>query len=152
MRRAFCLLAATSLVVALLADTAAAPVPAVAEPDVPAGVAKIKLPAGTLTWKWVDPKERASRRPTLRLTVGQTVVEADRIYFGDGKMATCYEATDEGIHWASPTGKKAFHNPRHDDLGAASGHHWSWEGLLDVGRAQVRQSLHRPDEPRQIRI
>jgi hypothetical protein len=65
--------------------------------------------------------------PTLRLTVGQTVVEADRIFFGDGKMATLYEVTEEGIHWASPTGRKGF----------VFHHTMEWDppaGTVDVGK------------------
>jgi hypothetical protein len=126
MRSALYLFAAACMAAAQPGNNSAAPLPVPAEPDVPAGVVKVTVPAGTVTWNWIGPKERASGRPTLRFTVGQTVVQADRIFIGDGKMATLYEATEEGIHWASPTGRKGF----------IFHHTMVWEngsGSIDVG-------------------
>ncbi len=45
-------------------------------------------------------------KPILRLTAGKAVVEARAVFLGDGKFATQFEATKEGIHWA-PTKKGA---------------------------------------------
>jgi hypothetical protein len=88
----------------------APPVPPITQeqPKLPAGVTRVTLPPGIVTLEYVAVKEPAKGRPTLRLTVGKTVLQGERIYLGDGKVAQLFEATEEGIHWALTTGKKGF--------------------------------------------
>ncbi|HZT79053.1 MAG TPA: HEAT repeat domain-containing protein [Gemmataceae bacterium] len=69
-------------------------------PYLPEGVCYVALPPGTVRW------ERVFRqgRPLLRVSVGRTVVESRNVFIGDGKAATMYEATKEGIHWPTIKG------------------------------------------------
>ena len=71
-------------------------------PNLPEGVIHVSLPPGTIHW------ERIFRngKPLLRVSVGKTVIEARNVFIGDGKAATEYEATKEGIHWPSAKGER----------------------------------------------
>ena len=71
-------------------------------PNLPDGVTHVALPAGEVR------KENLLRKgkPTIRLTVGRTVIEARSIFLGDAKGATHFEAIKEGVHWAPASGRK----------------------------------------------
>jgi hypothetical protein len=71
-------------------------------PNLPEGVTHIALPPGTVKMENIT----KNGKPVLRLTVGKLVIRARDLYIGDGKHATKYEATKEGVHWAGPSGKK----------------------------------------------
>ncbi len=82
-----------------------APKPAKEEkegPNLPEGVIYVALPPGTVTWERIFKQGK----PLLRVSVGQTVIEARNLFIGGGKAATEFEATKEGIHWPSAKGGK----------------------------------------------
>jgi hypothetical protein len=70
----------------------------------PAGVTRITLPPGEVTLEFVKSK----KTPTVKIIVGQTVIEGERLFLGDGKVAMEVEATKEGMHFPSSTGKKGL--------------------------------------------
>jgi hypothetical protein len=72
--------------------------------DLPDGVIHIALPPGEVKWEYTIKKAK----PFLRLSAGKAVIEAQCVFYGDGKAATRFEATNEGIHWPSSKGKKGF--------------------------------------------
>jgi hypothetical protein len=72
--------------------------------SLPDGVTHVALPPGTLkvAYKVKDGK------PLLRVSVGETAVEARTIFLGDGKAATRFEATKEGVRWVSTKGETSL--------------------------------------------
>ncbi|SRR5579884_1760076 len=72
--------------------------------DLPEGVIHVALPPGAIKLERILKKGK----PILRLTAGKAIVEARSVFLGDGKAATQFEATKEGIHWPSAKGEKGF--------------------------------------------
>jgi hypothetical protein len=72
--------------------------------DLPEGVIHVALPPGKMKMEYTIKKEK----PLLRVSAGKAVIEARTIFLGDGKAATQFEATKEGIHWPSAKGEKGF--------------------------------------------
>ncbi len=62
--------------------------------DLPAGVTHIALPPGAVKIEYTV----KNKKPLLRISVGNTAVVAQSVFFGDGKSAAQYEATKAGIH------------------------------------------------------
>jgi len=69
-------------------------------PEVADGVTHVTLPPGTVTW------EQLVGKNTLRISAGQTIVEGQRLFFGDGRVATELVATKQGLQWRSPKDEK----------------------------------------------
>ena len=117
-RRALLLAAVVSLLLAADAPTKNEPAkPAKEEkegPNLPEGAIHVALPPGTIAWERIIRNEK----PLLRLTVGKTVIEARNVFIGDGKSATEFEATKDGIYWPAPKGGQ----------GQKFGASMSWEG------------------------
>jgi hypothetical protein len=94
-------------------------------PNLPEGVTHVALPPGTLELKNI----LKNGKPLLRLTVDKLVIHARDLYLGDGKHATKYEATKEGVHWAGPSGRKGgvtngyIHEPG-STIGVEGGDYW----------------------------
>jgi hypothetical protein len=97
---------AVVVAVVVWAVSAAPPACPAQEPlDLPEGVIHVALPPGTVEMDCVFKKGK----PFLRVKVDKTVVVARNVFFGDGKHATEYEATEEGgICWLSAKGKRGF--------------------------------------------
>jgi hypothetical protein len=70
----------------------------------PEGVIHVVLPPGEV--KIEDTIKNG--KPLLRLSASKAVIVARRLFLGDGKGATEVEATNEGMHWPHPNGKKGF--------------------------------------------
>ena len=85
---------------------AATPLPCSTEEylDLPEGVIHVALPPGAIKMEYTV----KNGKPLLRLTAGKAVIEARTVFLGDGKAATQFEATKEGIHWPSAKGEKGF--------------------------------------------
>jgi len=81
---------------------AATPSPCSAEEylNFPEGVIHVALPPGALKMQ----NTVNGDKPLLRVSAGKAVVVARRVFLGDGKSATEFEATKRGIHWANPDG------------------------------------------------
>ena len=69
-------------------------------PKLPDGVIHVRLPPGTFEMKPV----KLNSKPMIRITVGKTVIETQRFFFGDRWGCTQFEATDDLIHQLPPKG------------------------------------------------
>jgi len=106
MRRVLLLAAVVCLLPPADAQMRGAPAPPAKEKKedaltLPEGVIHVSLPPGTIKWVRVF---NTKGDPLLRVSVGETVIEARQVFIGDGKAATLYEATKDGIHWPSVPG------------------------------------------------
>lgn len=97
---------ATMLIVAPFFLAAIPPLcPAADYLELPAGVIHVALPPGDMKIEYTV----KNKKPLLRISVGQTVVQARTVFFGDGKHATEYEAREDGIHcYLSKKDRKGF--------------------------------------------
>ena len=69
-------------------------------PKLPAGVIHVKLPPGTLELKPV----KLNGKTMIRITVGKTMIETQKFYWGDRWGCTEFEAIDDIIHQVPPKG------------------------------------------------
>jgi hypothetical protein len=108
-RRVLLMAVAVGLLLAADAPTKGAPAPPAKDREdkealnLPEGVIHVSLPPGTIEWVRVFNK---NGEPLLRVSVGKTVIEARHVFIGDGKAATEYEATKDGILWPSVKSRK----------------------------------------------
>ena len=69
-------------------------------PKLADGVIHVRLPPGTFDMKPV----KLNGKPMIRITVGKTIIETQRFFFGDRWGCTQFEAIDDIIHWMPPKG------------------------------------------------
>ena len=90
----------TAVVVGCVATALPRPCAAGDYLDLPAGVIHVTLPPGDIKIEYTV----KDKKPLLRITVGQTVIVAHTVFFGDGKNAKQMSAAEDGIHRVSPGG------------------------------------------------
>lgn len=85
--------------------------------ELPEGVTHVALPPGEVQWENV----RTKGGMILRVTVGKTVAEGKRLFYGDGKLAVEIKATAEGMHFVQWTGWKGTQSSGNMDFSVRPG-------------------------------
>src|SRR6266542_279684 len=93
--------------------------------DLPDGVTHVAIPRGDGKIEYTV----KDKKPLLRITVGQTVIVAQTVFFGDGKNAKQMSAAEDGIHWVA-TGGTADHVVDGSITEGAGGRHTFVGGYL----------------------